>query len=71
MRNRLQMAYYNLIIIEEQLSLHQIIHARRFRNWEKYDRLSEEKKIMVRFEELEIYKDDIDPDYNPVSKIEI
>lgn len=67
MKSNLEFAYYKLAIIVEQLTTEQIMHSRRFRDWQKYDRLSEEQKIMVRFEELEIYIDDIDPEYIPKS----
>jgi hypothetical protein len=67
MKSNLTLSYYKLAVIEEQLTIEQIIHARRFRNWKKYDKLKEEQKIMIRFEELEIYIDDIDPEYIPKS----
>ncbi len=61
----LEMAYYKLQIITEQLSTEQLIWARRFRDWRKFDKMTEAQKLQVRFEELEIYIDDIDPDYIP------
>ncbi len=51
MKSNLTLSYYKLAVIEEQLTIEQIIHARRFRNWKKYDKLKEEQKIMIRFEE--------------------
>lgn len=60
-----QLAYYKLSQIEEQLTIQQVIHARRFRNWRKFDKLSEDEKLMVRLEEFEIYADDLDPEYVP------
>jgi hypothetical protein len=59
------LAYYKLALICEQLTIEQIIHARRHRDWKKFDRLNENEKLLVRLEELEIYKDDIDPEYIP------
>ena len=60
-----QLAYYKLAQIEEQLTIEQVIHARRFRNWRKFDKLSEDEKLMIRLEELEYYADDLDPEYVP------
>lgn len=62
-----QLAYYKLAQIMEQLTQQQIIHARRFRNWKKFDKSSEDEKIMIRLEEFEIYSDDLDPEYQPKS----
>jgi hypothetical protein len=62
-----ELAYYKLAQISEQLTQQQLIHARRFRNWEKFDKLTEDEKLMVRLEEFEIYEDDIDPEYVPAS----
>ena len=56
---------YNLIMISEQLTTEQIIHARRFRNWIKFDKLDEIGKLRIRLEELQYYEDDIDPEYKP------
>jgi hypothetical protein len=56
---------YKLILISEQLTIEQVIHARRNRNWQKFDRLSEVEKLLVRLEEFEIYEDIIDPNYIP------
>jgi len=61
------LAYYKLALISEQLTIEQLIHARRHRNWKKFDRLTEDEKLLVRLEELEIYQDDIDPEYVPRS----
>jgi hypothetical protein len=60
-----QLAYYKLAQIEEQLTITQVIHARRFRNWRKFDKLTEDEKLIVRLEEFEIYADDLDPEYVP------
>lgn len=60
-----QLAYYKLAMITEQLTQQQVIHARRFRNWEKFDKLTEDEKLLVRLEEFEIYIDDLDPNYVP------
>lgn len=60
-----ELAYYKLALISEQLTIEQLIHARRHRNWEEFDRLTENEKLLVRLEELEIYADDIDPEYIP------
>jgi hypothetical protein len=59
------MAYYKLRLISEQLTPEQLMHARRFRDWNKFDRMTEVQKLQVRFEELEIYQDIIDPEYIP------
>jgi hypothetical protein len=60
-----QFANWKLICIASQLSIEQIIHARRFRNWEKYDKLTEGEKLLVQLEEFEIYEDILDPNYVP------
>jgi len=60
-----QMAYYKLAQIVEQLTQKQVIHARRFRNWKKFDKLTEDEKILIRLEEFEIYADDLDTEYIP------
>lgn len=44
-------------LILEKLTTEQIIYARRNRNWEKFDRMSEVDKLLYRLEELEIYED--------------
>ncbi len=61
------LAYYKLALITEQLTIQQVIFARRHRNWNRFDRLTEDEKLLVRLEELEIYQDDIDPEYVPQS----
>jgi hypothetical protein len=58
---------YYLIKICEQLTTEQIIHSRRYRDWKRYDRLKEIDKLKYRLEELQIYEDDIDPEYIPKS----
>ena len=60
-----QLAYYKLSQIVEQLTIEQVIHARRFRNWRKFDKLTEDEKLIIRLEEFEIYADDLDPEYVP------
>lgn len=60
-----QPLHWKLICISEQLTLEQIIHARRFRNWQKYDKLSEVEKLLTQLEEFEIYEDIIDTNYQP------
>jgi D-ribose pyranose/furanose isomerase RbsD len=52
-----------LLFISQQLSYEQIIHARRFRDWEEFDKLTQEQKLIIRLEELEIWSDDIDPNW--------
>lgn len=59
---------WRLTVIMEQLTHQQIIHARRNRNWYKFDRLNELQKLQYRFEEFEIYSDIIDINYKPVIK---
>ncbi len=60
------LAYYKLMMISEQLTIEQVMYARRNRNWQKFDRLSESEKLIVRLEEFEIYEDIIDPNYTPL-----
>ena len=62
-----QFAYYKLAQITEQLTQKKILHARRFRNWRKFDKLTEDEKLIVRIEEFEIYADDLSSDYTPIS----
>lgn len=49
----------------EQLTQEKILHARRNRNWEKFDKLTEYQKLLHRFYEFEDYIDYIDPNYKP------
>jgi len=49
--------YHNLKLICEKLTVEQIFYARRNRNWEKFDKLSEVEKLLYRLEELQIYED--------------
>lgn len=56
---------YNICLISEQLSIEQLIFARRNRDWKKFDKLDEIGKLRVRLEELEYFADDIDPNYKP------
>jgi hypothetical protein len=56
---------YNICLISEQLTIEQIIFARRNRDWRKFDKLDEISKLRVRLEELEYFADDIDPNYKP------
>lgn len=50
---------YNICLITEQLTIEQIIYARRNRDWRKFDKLDEIGKLRVRLEELEYFADDI------------
>jgi|688.fasta_scaffold33412_8 hypothetical protein len=52
-----EILYYNLKIISEKLTQEQIFYARRNRNWEKFDKLSEVEKLLYRLEEFQIYED--------------
>ena len=52
-----ELLYYNLRVITEKLTIEQIFYARRNRNWEKFDRLSEVEKLLYRLEEFQIYED--------------
>ncbi len=52
-----EILYHNLAIISEKLTIEQIIYARRNRNWEKFDKLSEVEKLLYRLEEFQIYED--------------
>ena len=56
--------YYNLRIISEKLTIEQIFYARRNRNWEKYDKLSEVEKLLYRLEEFQIYEDILNDNEN-------
>jgi hypothetical protein len=58
---------YNLIKISDQLTTEQLLDARENRNWSKFDRSDEITKLRLRLEELEIYSDFIDIDYDPNS----
>lgn len=46
-----------LASIIEHLTTEDIIEARRNRNWETFDKLSEIEKLKWRLEELEIFED--------------
>ena len=52
-----EILYYNLKMISEKLTQDQIFYARRNRNWEKFDKLSEVEKLLYRLEEFQIYED--------------
>ena len=52
-----ELLYYNLRIISEKLTIEQIFYARRNRDWEKFDKLSEVEKLLYRLEEFQIYED--------------
>ena len=56
---------HKLMMISQKLSIEQVMYARRNRDWEKFDRLSEVEKMLYRLEEFEIYEDIIDPYYKP------
>jgi hypothetical protein len=58
---------YNICLISEQLTIEQLIFARRNRDWEEFDRLDQIGKLIVRLEELQYFEDDIDPNYKPKS----
>ena len=45
------------MMISQKLSIEQVMHARRNRDWEKFDKLSEVEKMLYRLEEFEIYED--------------
>jgi len=60
-----ELLQYNICLISEQLSIEQLIFARRNRNWKKFDKLDEISKLRVRLEELEYFSEDIDPEYKP------
>jgi hypothetical protein len=55
---------YNLRVISEKLTIEQIFYARRNRNWEKFDKLSEVEKLLYRLEEFQIYEDILNSDEN-------
>ena len=52
-----------LLFISQQLSYEQIIYARRFRDWEEFDKLNQDQKLIIRLEELEIWSDDMNPNW--------
>ena len=56
---------YNICLISEQLTIEQLMFARRNRDWKKFDKLDEIAKLRVRLEELEYFAEDIDPNYKP------
>jgi hypothetical protein len=58
---------YNICLISEQLTIEQLIFARRNRDWNRFDKLDDIRKLIVRLEELEYFSDDIDPNYKPKS----
>lgn len=53
-----------LRIISEKLSIEQVMYARRNRNWQKFDKLSEVEKLLYRLEEFEIYEDILRDDFD-------
>ena len=59
-----EILYYNLKMISEKLTQEQIFYARRNRNWEKFDKLSEVEKLLYRLEEFQIYEDILNNDEN-------
>jgi len=59
-----ELLYYNLKMISEKLTQEQIFYARRNRNWEKFDKLSEVEKLLYRLEEFQIYEDILNNDEN-------
>ena len=56
--------YEKLRIISERLSIEQVMYARRNRNWQKFDKLSEVEKLLYRLEEFEIYEDILRDDFD-------
>ena len=56
---------YNICLISEQLTLDQLIFARRNRDWNKFDKMNGIGKLITRFEELRYFEDDIDPQLKP------
>ena len=60
-----KLLHYKLRLICDQLTQKQIFWSRRFRDWEEFDLMSEEEKLITRLEELECFIDDIVPDYKP------
>lgn len=52
------------MMISQKLSIEQVMHARRNRDWEKFDRLSEVEKMLYRLEEFEIYEDLLNDENN-------
>ena len=59
-----EILYYNLSFISKKLTQKQIFYARRNRNWEKFDKLSEFEKLLYRLEEFQIYEDILNNDEN-------
>ena len=56
---------YNICLISEQLTIEQLIFARRNRDWNRFDKLDDIRKLIVRLEELEYFSDDIYHNYKP------
>lgn len=56
---------YNICLISEQLTLDQLIFARRNRDWNKFDKMNEIGKLITRFEELRYFEDDINSQLKP------
>ena len=59
-----EILYYNLSFISKKLTQKHIFYARRNRNWEKFDKLSEFEKLLYRLEEFQIYEDILNNDEN-------
>ena len=55
---------HKLMMISQKLSIEQVMYARRNRNWEKFDKLSEVQKMLYRLEEFEIYEDLLNDENN-------
>lgn len=56
---------YKLAIFMEQLTQEQIFWARRNRDWQKFDKLTDFQKLLFRLYEFEEFVDFIDPNYKP------
>jgi hypothetical protein len=56
---------YKLAIFMEQLTQKQIFWARRNRDWQKFDKLTDFQKLLFRLYEFEEFVDFIDPNYKP------
>ena len=56
---------YKLAIFMEQLTQEQIFYARRNRDWQKFDKLTDFQKLLFRLYEFEEFVDFIDPNYKP------
>jgi hypothetical protein len=51
-------------VLISSIAIEQVMYARRNRDWEKFDKLSEVEKMLYRLEEFEIYEDILNDESN-------